>query len=48
MNFSLTEEQSMIRDSISRFVQDNYAFDQRNATIALPHGFSADHWQQFA
>ena len=48
MNFNLTEEQSMIRDSISRFVQDNYAFDQRNATTALQHGFSADHWQQFA
>lgn len=48
MNFSLTEEQSMIRDSISRFVQDNYDFDQRNATLSLRHGFSADHWQQFA
>lgn len=48
MNFNLTEEQSMIRDSISRFVQDNYDFDQRNATVALQHGFSADHWQQFA
>jgi len=48
MNFNLSEEQSMIRDSISRFVQDNYDFDQRNATTALQHGFSADHWRQFA
>lgn len=48
MNFNLSEEQSMIRDSISRFVQDNYDFDQRNATTALQHGFSEDHWRQFA
>ncbi len=48
MNFNLSEEQTMIQDSVARFVQDNYAYDQRNATVALPHGFNADHWQQFA
>jgi alkylation response protein AidB-like acyl-CoA dehydrogenase len=48
MNFDLSEEQVMIRDSIARFVQDNYAYDQRNAVVALPHGFSKEHWQQFA
>jgi len=48
MNFNLSEEQNQIRDSIARFVQENYAFDQRNAVVALEHGFSAKHWQQFA
>ncbi|MCB1687681.1 MAG: acyl-CoA dehydrogenase family protein [Halioglobus sp.] len=48
MNFSLSEEQNQIRDSIARFVQENYAFDQRNAVVAQEHGFSAQHWQQFA
>lgn len=48
MNFNLSEEQTMIQDSVARFVQDYYAFEQRNATVALEHGFSADHWQQFA
>ena len=48
MNFNLSEEQTMIQDSVARFVQDNYAFDQRNATVALQHGFSAEHWRQFA
>ncbi len=48
MNFNLSEEQTMIQDSIARFVQDNYALDQRNATVAQPHGFSAENWQQFA
>jgi alkylation response protein AidB-like acyl-CoA dehydrogenase len=48
MNFNLSEEQNQIRDSIARFVQENYMFDQRNAVVALEHGFSPDHWQQFA
>jgi len=48
MNFNLSEEQTMIQDSVARFVQDNYAFEQRNATVALQHGFSTEHWQQFA
>ena len=48
MNFNLSEEQTMIQDSIARFVQDSYSFDQRNATVALEHGFSQAHWQQFA
>ena len=48
MNFNLSEEQIMIQDSVARFVQDTYAFDQRNAAVALQHGFSADNWQQFA
>ena len=48
MNFNLSEEQGQIRDSIARFVSENYSFDQRNATVALDHGFSDAHWQQMA
>ncbi len=48
MNFNLSEEQTMIKDSVARFVQDNYAYDQRNAVVALPGAFSTQHWQQFA
>ena len=48
MNFNLSEEQTMIQDSIARFVQDTYAFDQRNTAVALQHGFSASNWRQFA
>ena len=48
MNFNLSEEQNLIRDSIERFVADNYEFSQRNAVVAMEHGFSAEHWQQFA
>ena len=48
MDFNLSEEQTLIRDSIARFVSENYAFDQRNAVVAMERGFSAEHWQQFA
>ncbi|MFT5711415.1 MAG: alkylation response protein AidB-like acyl-CoA dehydrogenase [Halioglobus sp.] len=48
MNFNLSEEQTMIQDSIARFVQESYELDKRNATVAQTHGFSADNWQQFA
>lgn len=48
MNFNLSEEQGQIRDSIARFAAQNYAFEQRNAVVALQHGFSAEHWRQFA
>jgi len=48
MNFNLSEDQTMIHDSITRFVANNYELEQRNAVVAQPHGFSADHWQQFA
>lgn len=48
MNFNLSEEQSQIQASIARFVLENYAFEQRNAVVALEHGFSPSHWQQFA
>ncbi len=48
MNFNLSEEQHMIRDSISRFVVENYDLDKRNAAVRQKHGFSRDHWQNFA
>lgn len=48
MNFNLSEEQTLIKDSIARFVSDNYDFDQRNTFVAMEHGFSPENWQQFA
>ena len=48
MNFNLSEEQGLIRDSIARFVSENYEFDKRNSYVAMDHGYSTDNWQQFA
>ena len=48
MNFDFTEEQQMVRDSIARFVQDDYDWDVRNAIVASDTGMKAENWQTFA
>ena len=48
MNFNLSEEQVMLKDSVARYVLDNYAFEARRQYAALKQGFSADNWQSFA
>ena len=48
MNFEFSEEQVMLRDSVARYVQDQYDFDTRRAVVASEHGFSAENWQAFA
>jgi alkylation response protein AidB-like acyl-CoA dehydrogenase len=48
MDFELTDEQRQLQDSVARFVQDNYSFEQRRAIVATEAGFSQDHWQQMA
>lgn len=48
MNFELSEEQQLVADSISRFVQDNYDLESRTATVAKAPGFNGDHWKTMA
>jgi alkylation response protein AidB-like acyl-CoA dehydrogenase len=48
MDFSLTEEQQMLRDGVLRFVHENYEFEARRALTASEIGFSAEHWRTFA
>ena len=48
MDFSLSEEQTMLQDSVQRFVQNDYSFDQRQKTVKEGEGFSREVWQNFA
>jgi alkylation response protein AidB-like acyl-CoA dehydrogenase len=48
MNFDFTEEQVMLKDSVARFVQDDYDFDTRRAVADSDEGMSRDNWQTFA
>ena len=48
MDFSLTEEQQMLKDSVERFVRENYAFEDRRKLTATADGFSEDNWKQMA
>ena len=48
MNFDFTEEQIMLRDSVARFIQDDYNFDTRQRIAGSDEGMSRDNWQTFA
>ncbi len=48
MNFEFNEEQVMLKDSITKWAQDNYSFDQRRVSSANDDGFSRAHWATFA
>ncbi len=48
MNFDYSEEQQMVRDSIARFVQDDYDWDTRREIVGSESGMSRDVWNTFA
>ena len=48
MDFSFSEEQSLLQDSLQRFVQNDYSFDQRQKLVESDEGFSRDNWKSFA
>ena len=48
MNFDLTEEQRLLRDSVERLLADHYGFDKRRAYLAEPEGWSRGLWAQYA
>lgn len=48
MDFDLTEEQSILKDSLDRLVADKYGFEQRKKYLASPEGWSAEMWRSYA
>ena len=48
MNFDFSEEQVMLRDSVARFVQDAYRWEERQRIAASDMGMSREHWDTFA
>jgi len=48
MDFEFTEDQAMLRDSVRKLVESEYAFERRQAILESPHGFSADVWRVMA
>lgn len=48
MDFSFTEEQTLLSDSVERFVQNDYGFEDRQKLIRKDPGFSPDNWKTFA
>jgi alkylation response protein AidB-like acyl-CoA dehydrogenase len=48
MDFSFTDEQSMLRDTVASYLADHYDFDTRRAAIKSPSGWRPDVWKAFA
>jgi pimeloyl-CoA dehydrogenase small subunit len=48
MDFDLSDEQRMLKDSVERMVRDQYSFEQRGRHLGEPGGFSRATWAQWA
>jgi alkylation response protein AidB-like acyl-CoA dehydrogenase len=46
--FALSDEQALIRDSVAKFVKDDYAFNRRLEIIETPNGHDESLWRRFA
>lgn len=48
MDFSFSEEQKLLQDSVQRFIQNSYAFDARQKIVESESGYSEQNWKEFA
>src|SRR5918999_2896016 len=48
MDFDLSEEQRLLKDSVDRLMADRYDFESRRRHGAGPEGFSRDLWRSYA
>src|SRR4029079_3084734 len=48
MDFDLTEEQQLLKNSVEGLLADHYGFEQRLAILKEPEGWSRDMWRRYA
>jgi alkylation response protein AidB-like acyl-CoA dehydrogenase len=48
MDFNYTEEQQLLKDSLEKFLEKNYSFEQRRDILTNQAGFSPTAWQGFS
>jgi alkylation response protein AidB-like acyl-CoA dehydrogenase len=48
MNFDLSDDDAALQDSVARWVQQNYAFDQRRKRAGIAPGFDPARWREMA
>ena len=48
MDFSPSDDQLLLVESVTRMLADNYSFTQRKAYVASAQGWSSDIWSKFA
>ena len=48
MDFDLSDEQRLLKDSAERLIAERYSFENRKKYLAEPDGWSRDLWEQYA
>jgi len=48
MDFTITEEQSMLADSVAKFIENDYDFESRQKAAESELGYNQDLWQTYA
>lgn len=48
MDFSFSEEQTLLRNSLSRYLAENYSFEDWRKFTRAPEGRDPSHWRHFA
>ena len=48
MDFSLSEEQQLLKDSVDRFIREEYDLDKRRELAASGDGYSEENWAKMA
>lgn len=48
MDFDLSDDQRLLKDSVDRLVSDLYEFEKRKKLLAEPDGWSREMWARFA
>ena len=48
MDFDLTDEQRLLRESVDRLLADHYDFAKRRGYLAEPEGWSTALWSRYA
>ena len=48
MDFELSDEQRLLKDSVERLSTQRYDFETRASTWSEPDGWSRDMWRQYA
>ena len=48
MNFTVSEEQSMLADSVAKFIDNDYDFETRQKIAGSETGFSQEKWKTYA
>jgi alkylation response protein AidB-like acyl-CoA dehydrogenase len=48
MDFSFTEEQTLLRDTVAAYLADNYDFEKRRAAVNSPAGWRPEVWKALA